>query len=61
MILVLIGLYHLLSGNTKGGFFFIALGLIFWLPEYFDVRFRDYWPVILIALGIGFLIDKKRS
>ena len=60
MILVLIGLYQIMSGNFRGGLFFIALGLIFWLPEYFDVRIRDYWPVVLIVLGIGFLIDKKK-
>lgn len=61
MILVLIGIYQLLSGNTRGGLFFIALGLIFWLPEYFDIRFEDYWPIVLIAVGIGFLVDKRRN
>lgn len=61
MVLVLIGIYQLLSGETNGGLFFIVLGLIFWLPEYFNIRFRDYWPVVLIAVGIGFLLDKRRN
>ncbi|MDW3208570.1 MAG: DUF5668 domain-containing protein [Reichenbachiella sp.] len=61
MVLVLIGVYQFLSGNARGGLFFIALGLIFWLPEYFNVRFKDYWPVVLIAVGVGFLIDKRKN
>ncbi|SMD34974.1 hypothetical protein SAMN04488029_2275 [Reichenbachiella faecimaris] len=61
MVLVLIGVYQFLTGHARGGIFFIVMGLIFWLPEYFDVRFRDYWPIVLIAVGAGFLIDKRRN
>ena len=39
-----------------GGLVLITLGLLF-LGDHLipDFHFRDYWPVILIAIGIGVL------
>ncbi len=50
------------------GLFFVALGGSFLLAElsYFDrweVRHavRDYWPLLLIALGVSVLLSKKKQ
>lgn len=56
MILVAIGIYQLITGNRRGGVVLVTLGLIFWLPEYLHLSFHQYWPVILIAIGLGFFL-----
>lgn len=49
------------TSNLVGGIVLIALGVIFLGNEldWFDIRFRDvfrFWPVILIAYGIYYLV-----
>ncbi|MFY0626054.1 MAG: hypothetical protein JXR07_07160 [Reichenbachiella sp.] len=59
MILVAIGGFQLITGNKRGGLILLTVGIVFWLPEYFDIRFRDYWPIILIAIGLGFFMRSR--
>lgn len=61
VILIAIGAYQFIRGSKRGGTILVAIGLIFWLPEYFDIRFYDYWPVILIAIGLGFFWRKGKK
>ncbi|HZV11579.1 MAG TPA: DUF5668 domain-containing protein [Candidatus Kapabacteria bacterium] len=48
-------------GNITGGLILIVIGLLFLMsnlvPE-FD--FGKYWPLILIAIGIGMLINRRQ-
>jgi phage shock protein C len=43
-------------GSMTGGIVLIIIGLLF-LGERFlpDFRFADYWPLILVAIGIGMI------
>lgn len=53
------------KGSLIGGVILITLGIIFLLAIHFDnFNFRDWWPVILIIIGIfvlrnSFLKPKK--
>ena len=55
VILIIIGLILLASKNTSSGLTLVIIGLIFLFP--------DFWPLLLIGLGIYFLMnqDHQRS
>ncbi|MCV9388137.1 cell wall-active antibiotics response protein [Reichenbachiella ulvae] len=59
MILVVIGIFQFATGNQRGGVILISLGVIFWIPDYFDISFRQYWPVFLIAIGLSFFFKSR--
>ena len=56
IILIVIGVFQLLTGNKKGAFIMIGLGIFFWIPDYMHIDIEDYWPVILIIIGVGFFL-----
>jgi len=33
----------------------IVLGLLFLADNFLDIRFHDFWPLILVAIGGGLL------
>jgi len=44
-----------------GGIVLIVLGLLFLLERLVpDVHFSDYWPLILVAIGVGMLWNARR-
>jgi len=46
------------KGNLIGGLVLITLGFLFLADEFIPhVSFGDLWPVILVAIGIGLLIN----
>ncbi len=47
------------SGNYIGGIILILLGVLFLVERYFDIRFRDLWPLILIAIGVWLLLKNR--
>jgi phage shock protein C len=48
-------------GSIIGGIVMIVLGLLFLLERLVpDVRFSDYWPLILVAIGVGLLWNSRR-
>jgi len=54
------------KGSLIGGLILITLGALFMVNEFIpNIDFGDLWPVILIVLGIGILINaisgKKKS
>ena len=61
-ILVVIGSILLLTGN-RGGIAVLLVGLFFIFTEEFLYIFRefhDYWPVLLIIIGISMLVRSSR-
>jgi phage shock protein PspC (stress-responsive transcriptional regulator) len=49
---------HRERGNLIGGLVLITLGALFLADEFIPhVRFGDLWPLILVAIGIGLLIN----
>lgn len=59
MIFIAIGVLLLINGNKRGGFVMIGLGIFFWIPDYLYIDFDDYWPVILIIIGLGFFLKGR--
>ena len=61
MIFILIGGAMLVTGRREGLIFF-GIGTFFILPDILDIprfRMRDWWPVILIALGLSIFIRRR--
>jgi phage shock protein C len=49
---------HKDRGNLIGGLVLITLGALFLADEFIPhVNFSDLWPLILVAIGIGLLIN----
>ncbi len=59
MLLIVIGIVQLINGNRKGAFIMIGIGVFFWVPDFFRIDFDQYWPVILIIIGIGFFLKGR--
>ena len=48
-------------GNITGGIILVVLGVLFLIGNLVpDFEFGKYWPVILIAIGIGLLLDRRQ-
>lgn len=48
--------------NIMGGAVLIVLGLLFLLGNLFpDFNFGDYWPVLLIVIGVVLLVQRRRA
>lgn len=56
MILVAIGAISLIGGNQKGGIILMIIGAFFLFPH--DL-WDDFWPLILIAIGITILFRQR--
>lgn len=48
-------------GSVIGGLVLIVLGILFLLDNYFDIRFGDLWPLILVAVGVGLLWRSRNT
>lgn len=61
MIFVIIGA-SLLATGKKGGLFFLIFGGLFLIPDIFHwmhFSFRDWWPAILIVLGVVIFLRRR--
>jgi phage shock protein C len=48
-------------GSITGGIVLIVLGLLFLMERLVpDIHFSDYWPLILVAVGVGLLWNSRR-
>ena len=48
--------------NLMGGAILIVLGLLFLLGNLLpDFSFGDYWPVLLIIIGVVLLLQRRRG
>ena len=60
-IFIIVGASMLTSGK-RGGIVFLAIGGISLLSEIFywpHIDLRDWWPVILIAIGVSFILNRR--
>ncbi|WP_421874409.1 LiaF transmembrane domain-containing protein [Marinoscillum sp.] len=60
-IFLVIAVINLFSGNRKPAFIFLVIWAFFTLDRYYYVDFEDYWPLIIVAVGISFIIKNKAS
>lgn len=64
MLLIVIGIFNLNRKAGSAGFILIGIGTFFLLPRIFDVPdhfFHNFWPAILVIVGIIFILQWKRK
>lgn len=59
MILVLVGLFNLLTGNTRSAVILILVGGFFLLNIHAGFELRTYWPVILVVIGLVYIFRNR--
>ena len=59
MLLIVIGAFNFLTGNRSAGFIISGVGLVFLLPKIADFDLSDFWPVILIIIGLSFFFRNR--
>lgn len=60
-VFVIIGGSMIVTGR-KEGFVFLTIGTFFLLDEIFylpEFRFRDWWPLILVAIGVSIIMRRR--
>ncbi len=61
MLLIGLGFINLLTGNRKAALVLFSIGVFFFLPEFFDFKIRDYWPLLLIFIGVSFFLRNMNN
>ncbi len=64
MLLVVIGIFSLFSGNETSGWVLILIGGFFMIPHVIEVPWelrRLTWPILLVALGALMLVRYSRK
>lgn len=58
IVFIIIGFINLFSGNSRPAFIFFGLGVLFYLDVFDILSIGDFWPLILIIIGISFILRK---
>lgn len=64
MLLVVLGLFNLARKSYTPGYILVAIGLFFLTPRILDVPedfYRNFWPAVLIVIGILFMLQRNRT
>jgi predicted membrane protein len=61
MLLIALGIFNLLTGNRKAALTLFSIGVFFFLPEFFDFDIRDFWPILLIFIGVSFFLRNRNT
>lgn len=64
MLLIVLGLFNLGRRANTAGLVLIGIGAYFMIPRLFDVPndfFRNFWPALLVLIGLVFIFQRKRS
>ncbi len=65
MILIILGLIIMGTRENKGGgVTLVLIGVIFLIPEVFDVSFNEilqFWPLIFVIIGLGILLRYNKE
>ena len=59
-IFIGLGVFIFIAGNRSGGFIFAGIGTFFLLKEHYYLNMRDFWPIILIIIGLSFIFRHRR-
>jgi predicted membrane protein len=64
MLLIVLGIYNLSRKASSAGYILIGIGTFFLLPRIIDVPdhfFRNFWPAILVVIGLVFIFQWTRK
>ena len=59
MLLIAIGVFNFLNGKRTPAIILVSVGAFFLMEEFGPYDLRDFWPVIIIAIGVAFIFRKK--
>lgn len=59
MLMIGLAFFNLLTGNRKAALILFSIGVFFFLPEFFNFNIRDYWPLLLIFIGVSFFLRNR--
>lgn len=53
--------YHREGGRIFLGLLFIVIGGLFFIQSYFGIDiWKDFWPIVIIFIGILLIVGRKR-
>lgn len=58
-VMIVIGILAFFSGSKTSAIIFGGIGLAFLFQDLFYFSWRDFWPVILIIIGLSFFFRKR--
>ncbi len=58
-VMIVIGILAFFLGNRTAAVVFGGLGLAFMLQDLFYFSWRDFWPIILIIIGVSFFFRRQ--
>lgn len=61
MLLIAIGVFNFLNGKRTPAIILVSVGAFFLLEEFGPYDLRDFWPVIIILVGVAFIFRHKRA
>ncbi len=64
MLLVALGVFNLARKSVTSGLILMAIGAFFLAPRLFDLPFNffnNFWPILLIAVGLVFMVRGKKK
>ena len=61
MLLIGIGIFNLVTGNRKSAFILMGIGILFLVPEFYPVSIGDFWPIVLIVIGVSFFLRNRNA
>lgn len=61
MLLIAIGVFNFLNGKRTAAIILASVGTFFLIEEYGPYDLRDFWPVIIILVGVAFIFRHKRA
>ncbi|MEM9326204.1 MAG: DUF5668 domain-containing protein [Bacteroidota bacterium] len=59
MLLIVIGVFNFLTGRRSSAIVLFTIGLFFLIQDYGPYDFRDFWPVILVIIGVALILSRK--
>lgn len=61
MLLIAIGVFNFLNGKRTPAIILVSVGTFFLLEEFGPYDLRDFWPVIIILVGVAFIFRHKKA
>lgn len=59
MLLIGIGVFNYLTGRKNAAIILVSIGAFFLIQDYGPYDLRDFWPLILIIVGVVFILRRK--
>ncbi len=61
LILIAIGLFNFLNGNVRSALVLMIIGGFFFLDRFVDLNLRQYWPILLILVGVILVLFSNKK